>query len=80
MLIKGDPGGAKSLPEQNVDLSSLESIPENFTENVQAMLTKVFIWNSHFGFFYEPAMRQWVNRLITVPAFRSGLSELTHIP
>ena len=42
MLIKGDPGGAKSLPEQNVDSSSLESIPENFTENVQAMLTKVF--------------------------------------
>ena len=80
MLIKGDPGGAKSLPEQNVDSSSLESIPENFTKNVQAMLTKAFIWNSHFGFFYEPAMRQWVNRLITVPAFRSGLSELTHIP
>ena len=80
MLIKGDPDGAKSLPEQNADSSSLESIPENFTENVQAMLTKVFIWNSHFGFFYEPAMRQWVNRLITVPAFRSGLSELTHIP
>ena len=39
MLIKGDPDGAKSLPEQNVDSSSLESIPENFTENVQAMLT-----------------------------------------
>ena len=80
MLIKGDPDGAKSLPEQNVDSSSLESIPENVTENVQAMLTQVFIWNSHFGFFYEPATRQWVNRLITVPAFRSGLSELTHIP
>ena len=43
MLIKGDPDGAKSLPEQNVDSSSLESIPENFTENVQAMLTNVFI-------------------------------------
>ena len=72
MLIKGDPGGAKSLPEQNVDSSSLESIPENFTKNVQAMLTKALIWNSHFGFFYEPAMRQWVNRLITVSAFRSA--------
>ena len=80
MLIKGDPGGAKSLPEQNVDSSSLESIPENFTENEQAMLTKALIWNSHFGLFYEPAMQQWVNRLITVPAFRSGLTELTHIP
>ena len=43
MLIKGGPGGVKSLPEQNVDSSSLESIPENFTENVQAMLTKAFI-------------------------------------
>ena len=43
MLIKGDPGGAKSLSEQNVDSSSLVSIPEHFTENVQAMLTKAFI-------------------------------------
>ena len=58
----------------------MESIPDNFTENVQAMLTQVFIWNSHFGFFYGPAMRQWVNKLITVPTFRSGLGELTHIP
>ena len=45
MLIKGAPDGAKSLPEQMLTQAYWNQSQSNFTENVQDMLSKVFIWN-----------------------------------
>ena len=60
MLVKGPPDGAKSLPEQMMAQAYWNQSHSNFTENVQDMLAKVFIWNPNFGFFMS---LPWDNNL-----------------
>ena len=76
MLIKGDPDGAKSLPEQNV-----ESIPVQFHRKCASYADKSFhlkftFWN----FCMNLPCDNELTGLLLYPAFRLGLSELTHIP
>ena len=78
MLIKGDPGGAKSLPEQNVDSNQSQRISQKMCKLCwQKLSFEIHILDS---FMNLPCDNELTARLITVLAFRSGLSELTHIP